>query len=186
MAWRATKAAVRAEMRERLARLEDRAARSARLCAALGDHAGWQCAAIIGAFAPLKDEPDIELLRASAPDKTLCYPVIQGDALHFIAVTDVTTLARGMRGVRQPRYDPAQVVPLDQLELILVPGAAFSPDGQRLGRGGGFYDRLLAAPGWRALKIGVCFDCQLLPELPLEAHDQQVDCVVTESGVQGC
>lgn len=184
-ALRARKSAVRLEMRERLARLDDRAARSAQLCTALAAHPAWKHATMVGMFAPLKEEPNIELLRARAIGKALCYPVIQGDTLHFIAVTDSGTLVRGIRGVRQPPFDPEQVISIEQLGLILVPGAAFSPSGQRLGRGGGFYDRLLATPELRALKMGVCFDCQLFSELPREPHDQEVDCVVTESGVQG-
>jgi 5-formyltetrahydrofolate cyclo-ligase len=136
----------------------------------------------VGVFAPLIDEPDIELLRA--PGKAVCYPIIQDEALQFIAVSDPSTLVRGTRGVRQPPFDPARVISLDRLELILVPGAAFTPRGERLGRGGGFYDRLLASPERRARSLGICFDCQLLPELPVEPHDQPVDGVVTESGIQ--
>lgn len=185
MRLRAEKSAVRAEMRKRLARLEDRGQRSAQVCAAVGDDPAWGSAKIVGMFAPLKEEPDIELLRARATGKTLCYPAIHGERLHFIAVTDLATLVRGTRGVREPPFDPEQVISIEQLGLILVPGAAFSPSGQRLGRGGGFYDRLLATPELRALKMGVCFDCQLFSELPLEPHDRPVDCVVTESGVQG-
>ena len=169
-------------MRERLRRLDDRAERSTRLCAILAAQPAWNDATIVGVFAPLIDEPDIELLRA--PEKTVGYPIIQNDALQFIAVSDPATLVRGTRGVRQPPFDPARLIELDRLELILVPGAAFTPRGQRLGRGGGFYDRLLASPERRAQAIGICFDCQVLPELPVEPHDQLVDGVITESGIQ--
>jgi len=56
----------------------------------------------------------------------------------------------------------------------------FSPDGQRLGRGGGFFDRLLTGPAAGAYKLGVCFDFQLLESIPIEPHDIVMDTVVTE------
>ena len=90
----------------------------------------------------------------------------------------------GQWGFREPVFDPAHVIPPDEFDLVLVPGAAFTADGQRLGRGGGFYDKLLATPGFRAFKIGICFDYQLVPAVPLESHDQRVDRVATESGIQ--
>jgi len=66
-------------------------------------------------------------------------------------------------------------------DVILVPGVAFSPGKVRLGYGGGFYDRFLAASD--ALKIGVAFSCQVLPELPAEAHDVRMDAIITENGM---
>ena len=56
----------------------------------------------------------------------------------------------------------------------------FLPDGQRLGRGGGFFDRLLAGPAAKAYKLGVCFDFQLLESIPIEPHDIVMDTVATE------
>ena len=63
---------------------------------------------------------------------------------------------------------------------MLVPGLAFARDGARLGRGGGFYDRLLAGPQLRARRVGVCFEVQIVEAMPLEEHDQRVDEVLTE------
>ena len=70
----------------------------------------------------------------------------------------------------------------DSFDLVLVPGLAFTAEGERLGRGGGFYDRLLSSPGFRAFKVGVCFDRQMRETLPMEPHDQRVHRVVTEKG----
>jgi 5-formyltetrahydrofolate cyclo-ligase len=70
-----------------------------------------------------------------------------------------------------------EVVP----QILLVPGLAMSKIGQRLGRGGGFYDRYLE--NFIGLKIGLTFDCCLLETLPEEDHDQLMDWVVTESGI---
>jgi 5-formyltetrahydrofolate cyclo-ligase len=66
----------------------------------------------------------------------------------------------------------------DELDLIIVPGVAFDLAGRRIGRGGGFYDRLL--PQYRAVRAGICFDFQCLETIPAEEHDIQMDLLVTE------
>jgi 5-formyltetrahydrofolate cyclo-ligase len=64
-----------------------------------------------------------------------------------------------------------------------VPGLAFTRKGLRLGRGGGYYDRYLAALPPTTLKIGVCFALQLVDAMPTEPHDQRMNAVVTEEGL---
>ena len=181
---REQKIALRHAMRAALAKLRGRAARSEKLCAALVASAEWRRASVVAIFAPMESEPDIELLWPHAHGKTLCYPTIRMGGLDFIAVSHADSVKIGQWGFREPVFDPAHVIPPDEFDLVLVPGAAFTADGQRLGRGGGFYDKLLASPRFRAFKIGVCFDLQLVREVPLEAHDRRVDQVVTESGIQ--
>jgi 5-formyltetrahydrofolate cyclo-ligase len=66
-------------------------------------------------------------------------------------------------------------------DLVIVPGVAFTPAGERLGQGGGWYDRLLPELRPDCLTVGVAFDIQVLPELPTERHDVGVQCVVTET-----
>ena len=70
-----------------------------------------------------------------------------------------------------------------QPDFLLVPGLAFTGAGNRLGRGGGFYDRLLGNPGRRGagVAVGIGFGFHLLPALPLEAHDAPLDEIVTDS-----
>ena len=66
-----------------------------------------------------------------------------------------------------------------EMDLIVLPGAAFTRDGKRLGYGGGFYDTLLTGPAAGVPLAGVCFPCQLLDDLPMEAHDRHVDMVTS-------
>lgn len=68
-------------------------------------------------------------------------------------------------------------------DLVVVPGVAFTERGDRLGRGGGWYDRLLPQLRDDCATVGVAFDVQVLPELPVEPHDARVDVVVTETQV---
>ena len=75
-----------------------------------------------------------------------------------------------------PPPDPAAV------DVVIVPGVAFTPSGDRLGQGGGWYDRFLAGVRPSCITIGVGFEPQLLDEIPLEDHDLRLDLIVTEAG----
>lgn len=85
-------------------------------------------------------------------------------------------------GMEQP-LESGPIVPTGEIDVFLVPGLAFDRMGNRLGRGGGFYDRELAAMRADAVSVGVTTDLRIFERLPVEAHDIQVMLVVTESGV---
>lgn len=179
---RERKVAMRKEIRASLRKMRKRNRRSFDICDAIISHTAWRRSTIVAIFAPMEHEPDVELLWNYAQGKTICYPTIRQGGLDFIGVGGPESVTIGQFGFREPVFDQARVIPPDTFDLVLVPGAAFTPNGDRLGRGGGFYDRLLSSPGFRAFKVGVCFDRQVFDELPLEAHDQRVHRVVTESG----
>lgn len=86
-----------------------------------------------------------------------------------------------------PDPSPTAAPPVDPqaIDVVVVPGVAFTAAGHRLGQGGGWYDRVLLGVRADALTLGVCFAAQLVDELPVEAHDVVLDAVVTEAGVAG-
>jgi 5-formyltetrahydrofolate cyclo-ligase len=173
------KADVRKKMRERpQLHPDERSDRSARLCEAIGREAAWDRARTVALFAPQDTEPDVELLWLQAGGKALCYPRISTGGLDFLRVLDRTTLTIGRWNIREPVFASAQIVAPSEIDLILVPGIAFTREGERLGRGGGYYDRFLAQREVHAMKIGVCFVEQLVEELPSDPHDARVDCVI--------
>lgn len=176
------KIALRREMKVSLAKMREYARRSKDICKAITEHPSWRRSIIIAIFAPMETEPDVELLWKYAEGKTVCYPTIRMGGLDFISVGGPESVAVGQFGIREPVFDQSRVIPPDTFDLVLVPGAAFTANGDRLGRGGGFYDRLLSSPGFRAFKVGVCFSRQIMESLPLEQHDQRVHRVVTENG----
>ena len=92
-------------------------------------------------------------------------------------------LTPGAHGILEPPDGAERPVRVEELDLVVVPGVAFTPAGDRLGYGGGFYDRFLPtlAPGTPT--VGLCFDLQLVESLPREPHDHRVSAVVTEKGV---
>ena len=132
----------------------------------------WQNAKVIGLFASQMDEMETSLLWS--PGKTFSYPRIECEKLHYCKTTQLSELQRGTYGLLEP-FNNERLTP----DLVLVPGVAFDAKGGRLGRGKGFYDRWLQAHP-TVVKVGVCFDFQIVPAIPMEAHDQTVDFVVTE------
>jgi 5-formyltetrahydrofolate cyclo-ligase len=177
------KSALRRQLRARLAaiRPEERATASARFRDQVLRFPGWHQANLILLYAPMPGELDVELLwpDALSAGKSLCFPRFVPATGIFEArlVQDpVNDLLPGAFGIREPT-SAAVVLPLNRLDLVLVPGLGFTPDGHRLGRGRGYYDRLLAKV--RGLKCGVGFDQQLVETIPCEPHDITLDCILT-------
>jgi 5-formyltetrahydrofolate cyclo-ligase len=130
-------------------------------------------------YAASRDEVDLAHLidPLSRRGVRTLFPRVRDDELELVATADLRTLQLGYRGIREPvgpRIGPEVV------EVVVAPGLAFDPHGGRIGQGGGHYDRLLATLPDATLRIGVCFACQVVPQVPREAHDQPVDLVVTE------
>lgn len=175
------KATLRRMMRARLPlAAEARAEKSALICRALAALPEWHTARTVALFAPQVREPDIDGLWLHAAGKVMAYPRMEGEGLALYAVGSPADLIAGRWGVREPA--PTTPVRMQSVDLVLVPGVAFTLQGARCGRGGGFYDRFLASLPSTARRVGVCFGLQLVPEVPMEPHDLGVDIVVTEQG----
>lgn len=179
------KAELRRTMRARLRALgEAREPHSRAVCEAIARHPAYAAARVVAIFDPLPSEPAVDLLWQIAP-RRFVYPRIAGESLELIEVRTVAELEHAAeRKFREPRLGGAEAHPLGEVDVILVPGVAFTRAGQRLGRGGGYYDRLLAALPPTTLRLGVCFELQIVDELPAEAHDMTVDAVITEGGAE--
>ena len=134
------------------------------------------------AYAASADEaPSAPIVAgALAAGKPLLWPRVTRAHGIEIAAAAAHELRRDASGMLAP---PQSAPPeaLREEDLLLVPGVAFTREGARLGRGGGHYDRLLAAS--RGTSIGLAFDVQLVDDLPLEPHDRGVDLVVTPMGL---
>ncbi len=113
-------------------------------------------------------------------EKRILLPVVRGEEMDFVRYEWPGALRQGAFGIWEPAG--GEVVPAADIDLIVVPGVAFSACGERLGRGRGFYDRFLA--GTRAYKIGVCFDHQVVEGIACDPHDVNMDMIITPSGVK--
>ena len=182
---RVAKGALREEFRRRLRDLPagERDASSERIrrqCMALPE---WSRARTLALYHPRPDEPDLWPLAvvAWAEGRQVVLPSHDParGAYRWRRVDGPMDLVAGRFGILEPSPDCEEVAnPL--LDLAFVPGLGFSYDGVRLGRGQGFYDRLLES--FRGRSFGVAFDRQLLPRIPREEHDFGLDGVITPSG----
>ncbi|MDI1315381.1 5-formyltetrahydrofolate cyclo-ligase [Prosthecobacter sp.] len=182
------KPTLRMFMRERLRGMEEstRHAASVLIAAHLKRlSATWPAGVTVALFGGLKNEPDLvtHLLPAlHAQGVSTCFFQIEHQALQARQVRSMDDLHRGQMNVWEPNsHCPA--IDVAALDIILVPGLAFTHDGKRLGRGGGYYDRLLGHPQCRAERIAVAFDVQLVDHITVEFHDEHIHQIITESGL---
>ena len=177
------KTGLREQIRARLKSISAvaRATASVGLCARLREQRVWSAAKSVLFFAPLPDEPDLWplLVAAIAAGKTVALPAfIPGTNLYTARriIDPVRDIIAGQFGIREPVAACAEV-PLNRLDLVLVPGVAFDARGSRLGRGKGFYDRLLADV--RGTKCGVAFEEQIVDAVPVGPLDIRLNCILT-------
>lgn len=143
----------------------------------------WQKATHVLAYHAMNAETGtLSILKQVLKTKTLYLPRCFHDRPGFEAVA-IQDLERDMvpgplPGLMDPRLDLPACTKSEQIDLILVPGLAFDIRGNRLGYGKGMYDRFLASN--EAPKVALVYDCQVIPEVPVEAHDQTCDFILTE------
>ena len=176
-----TKKELRAAMRGRNLGMApaERAEASRRIFGRVGRLEAFGAARTVGFFCSLRDEPDTAeaLVRWSAV-KRIVVPRVEGDAMRFYRY-DPQTLRPGAFGIAEPGPE-AQACDPSEIDLVIVPGTAFTSAGVRCGRGRGYYDKYLAQPGVHAVKVGGCFAPQLVGELPAEPHDVAMDYLITD------
>ena len=177
------KVALRQKIRARLPKISatGRETASSKICASLKEQSFFQNAATILFFAPLPDEPDVWPLLAEslAAGKIAALPQFDSVKQSYIVRRVQNLQAEIVAGrfwVREPKSSCAEIPP-DQIDLVLVPGVAFDLRGNRLGRGRGFFDRLLA--NIRGVKCGIAFDEMIVNEVPAGELDVPVDFILT-------
>ncbi|MCX7658787.1 MAG: 5-formyltetrahydrofolate cyclo-ligase, partial [Oscillospiraceae bacterium] len=92
-------------------------------------------------------------------------------------------LAKGCYGILEPVKELARRVPPENLDMVIVPGVAFDLKKNRIGYGGGYYDRFLKKMRFNCLKVGIAFEFQIVPEIPASENDVPVDIIVTEKRI---
>lgn len=133
----------------------------------------------IALFAAMNDEVPtaVALDRWPQLGKRVVVPRVEGDIMRFYDYSP-EQMRTGAFGILEPEGDN-ECVP-EEIDLIIVPARAFTRAGERLGRGGGFYDKYMSKAEFRASKVGIAFECQIFDSLPCDLHDIRVDHVVTE------
>ena len=140
----------------------------------------WQKAQAVLFYLPLADEPDVWPLATEALGlgKQVALPrySAEEDVYAVCSVEDLSNLRVARFGLLEPNSS-CPLFNLNRLDITLVPGIGFDVNGHRLGRGKGYYDRLLAQVA--GIKCGVAFDWQVAAEIPTEPHDVRLDCILT-------
>lgn len=135
-------------------------------------------ARVIASFAALPGEPDLLPLVARHPERTWVFPTVRGEHLTFHPVANTAAdFEAGSFGIREPASS-LPTTPNRDIDVFLCPGLAFTESGGRLGRGRGFYDRMLALARQDAIKLGVCFPFQITDNTFAEPHDIAMDGIV--------
>jgi 5-formyltetrahydrofolate cyclo-ligase len=183
------KPAMRASMTAALMALPPAALaeRSARVARGLEATAEWSRAGVVLCFLTMQDELDTApiISAARAQGKAVAVPRSEGRDIRFVVLPpDAGSLPRDRWGIPVPdeRWEPLDIAAAAR-PLVAAPGLAFDRQGNRLGRGRGYYDRFLArarAAAGDVAVIAVCFAVQLVEEVPHGDNDQRVDAIVTE------
>lgn len=126
-------------------------------------------------YASLPDEVQtLDFIDSWRHQKTIILPTVVGNDIIPVELAENVTFAEGDFHIPEPQSHPYT----GSFDLIVVPGMAFDANGHRLGRGRGYYDRFLSQHP-DVFTIGICFNFQLLPEVPCEPHDRIIDEIIT-------
>jgi 5-formyltetrahydrofolate cyclo-ligase len=132
---------------------------------------------VVAVFAALPGEVDLRTLPGEI-ERVWVFPRVEAGDLVFHEVRDFDEdLEKGAYGILEPRADLPRVE-IGNVDIFLCPGLAFDAKGGRLGRGKGFYDRMLGQARPDAAKVGVCFGFQLVDGIVMEGHDVRMDAVI--------
>ena len=185
------KDALRHEIKERLAQMsrEDRIAKSKQICRQIIETDTFQKASVVMMFLSLPHEVDTTpmILHAWQQGKTVAVPKVSWEQRHMIPV-ELTSLETGLKTEKMGIRTPANSVPVpfDEIDLVITPGLGFDRSGNRLGRGGAFYDNFFANHKITAARWGIAYSEQLYDEIPHDENDARIDAVVTEDEIIIC
>lgn len=166
------KTQLRKHMRERLTNAQHS---SDSACTALGDWLSARPALhTVAVYSALAGEVDLTRTILAHPALLWVYPKVTD---HHLSFHRGPHLSPGAFGILEPDASSPEI-PIREIDAFLCPGLAFTTSGHRLGRGRGFYDRVLALARPDSLKLGICFDFQLVPDTYSEPHDIPMDQVI--------
>ena len=174
------KSEIRRTMRQRNRTLDHgvREAASERIFRQVEQCEEFRCAEVVALYCALPDEPPTErvIARWLKLGKRVVVPRVEGDEMRFFRY-DPATQVVGSFSIEEPG-DGAVLCSPSEIDLMVVPGVAFTATGDRMGRGRGYYDKYLSQSDFRAYTIGVGYAHQLVDSLPVEEHDRRLDKIV--------
>ena len=165
---------------------EQRCEKSRKACQNLVSIPQFQSASMVMMFLSLPNEVDTSeaILNAWQLGKAVAVPKVSWQQRHIIAV-QINSLDTGISTEASGLQNPIAAVPVafEEIDLVVTPGLGFDKKGNRLGRGGSYYDRFFANTELKASRCGFAFAEQLVEKIPVAEHDEPVDIVVTENEI---
>lgn len=165
--------------------VKDRDTKTKQIIEKLISSPDWKNANTIATTMPMQHEIDTTLFIQACwrLHKNVVVPKCNHKTkeMQFFNITSFEQLETGYFGIQEPIESLCKKINKDEIDLIVVPGVAFTARGDRLGYGGGYYDRYLS--NYAGNLIALAYDLQIVQKLPIEAHDQRIPLIFTETSV---
>jgi 5-formyltetrahydrofolate cyclo-ligase len=167
---------------------KQRTERSAAIMGRLFEFANFLESRIVLFYLSHKSEVDTDpmIRQALALEKIIALPLIDEETKGIVPLK-IDNLDKdtqpGYRGIREPIPQRCKQIPVEHINLAIVPGTAFDERGGRIGYGTGFYDRFIPDLDITTRKVALAFECQIAPQIPMEPHDRYTDIIITEKRI---
>ena len=144
----------------------------------------YKNAAVIMVYLSTAEEIQLNEFIATALEqkKILAVPLIEGREILSVRLTNLEALEVGVYKILTVKRDVRKFIDAEKIDCVITPGLAFDADCNRLGKGGGYYDKFLDR-AVKAKRIALAYDCQLVEKVPVEPHDLKVDAVITPTKI---
>jgi len=167
---------------------KERSGKSAAIMEQLFDFANFLESRIILFYMSNNSEVDTEAMvrKALEIEKIVALPLIDRGKQEIVPfkVNNLEKDVRpGYRKIREPIPQRCKQVPVKHVNLAIIPGIAFDERGGRIGYGTGFYDRFIPRLDITTRKVALSFECQIVPQIPMEPHDRYTDIIITEKRI---
>ena len=167
---------------------EERSEKSAAIMERLFDFANFLEARIVLFYMSYGSEVDTEpmIRKALELEKTVALPLVdtrKKKILPFRIENLDRDVRPGYRGIREPIPQRCKQIPVEYINLAIIPGVAFDERGGRIGHGVGVYDRFIPKLDITTRKVALAFECQIVGQIPMEPHDRYTDIIITEKRI---
>lgn len=187
---KAKKSEIRSETLARRDVLSDkeRAEKSQAIMKRLFDFANFLEARIVMYYVNSSSEVITEAMirKTLKYEKIVALPLIDQTKKHIVPlkIDDLDKdILPGYRRIREPIPQRCKVIPVEQINLAIIPGIAFDERGGRIGYGTGFYDKFIPGLDVTTRKVALAFECQIVQQIPMEPHDRYIDIIITEKRI---
>ena len=167
---------------------EERTQKSIAIMQYLFDFANFLEAKIVLFYINTPQEVATEamIIKSWEYDKTIALPWVnkKKGKIFPLKIDDLDKDIRaGYRGIREPIQKRCKPIPIDYIDLAIIPGVAFDERGGRIGHGTGFYDKFIPGLNTTTRKVALAFECQIAPQIPMEPHDRYIDIIITDKRI---